>query len=244
MLGHTSSEVSRIAYPVSRAYYARAMNTRRAPLVEVYDALFEHFGPQHWWPGRTRLEVCVGAILTQNTSWTNVAKSIERLREQHALTLTTMARTPHPVLADWIRPAGYFNVKARRLHAFVRMVEQDFGGSLRRLFALDTKNLRARLLSVNGIGPETADSIVLYAAERPVFVVDAYTRRMLERHRWIAPGASYDEMVAVFTNAIEADTQVFNEYHALIVNLGKTYCRPTPRCDECPLKRWLPASRR
>lgn len=209
-----------------------------------YRALFSAFGPRHWWPARTRMEMIAGAILTQNTAWTNVEKAIRRLRAERALTPRALHDTGLGQLAEWIRPAGYFNVKARRLRAFTSMLERDFGGSLRRLFALDTKALRRALLDVKGIGPETADSILLYAAQRPVFVVDAYTRRFLVRHGWLETKATYEQTARLFHDRLPEEARLFNEYHALVVELGKRYCRARPRCGECPLRRWLPANRR
>ena len=210
------------------------------PLRAVYRALHRRFGPQYWWPGRTRFEVIVGAILTQNTAWSNVEQAMARLRAARVLTPARLHALPRARLAELIRPAGYFNVKAGRLHAFTTLLHQDYGHSLARLFRLPTPALRARLLSVSGIGPETADSILLYAARRPVFVVDAYTRRLTERHGWTHPRASYDEVAQRFTRVVPASLPVYNEYHALLVALGKHYCRPTPRCTDCPLRRWLP----
>ncbi len=214
--------------------------SRKIPLRSVYDELFKTWGPQHWWPGRTPFEVAVGAILTQHTSWTNVEKAIQRLRAARALTPRAMHHAELADLAEWIRPAGYYNVKARRLRAFTTFLFSKFGGRLNRLFALDTSALRGALLSVKGIGPETADSIILYAAHRPVFVIDAYTRRMLDRHGWLDASASYDEAARLFTAALPADTSLYNEYHALIVRLGKTYCGTKPRCEACPLRHRLP----
>ncbi len=205
------------------------------PLEAVYRALLREFGPQHWWPGRTRLEICVGAILTQNTAWTNVEHAIRNLRRARALNLTTLHTASLPQLAEWIRPAGCFNVKARRLRAFTGLVADRFGGSLDKLLALPAAELRATLLAVHGIGPETADSMVLYAAGQPVFVVDAYARRFLHRHGWVGARATYDEVAELFTACLPPDAQLFNEYHALIVALGKTFCRPRPLCDKCPL---------
>ncbi|MCX7007057.1 MAG: endonuclease III domain-containing protein [Kiritimatiellaeota bacterium] len=209
------------------------------PLAAVFRTLLREFGPQHWWPGRTRLEVCVGAILTQNTAWTSVAHAIGNLRHARALNLATLHTAPLPQLAAWIRPAGYFNVKARRMRAFTSLVAERFGGKLGKLLALSAAELRATLLEVNGIGPETADCIVLYAARQPVFVVDTYTRRFLYRHSWVSPRATYDEVAALFTAALPRDEKLFNEYHALIVALGKNYCRTRPECAKCPLRRWL-----
>lgn len=217
-------------------------NKRRPPLRRVYKTLFQAWGPQHWWPGRTRFEVIVGAILTQNTAWTNVEKAIARLRRAKALTPARLHQADLQDLAEWIRPAGYFNVKARRLRAFTSLLFERHKGSLSHLFALDTPTLRQTLLSVNGIGPETADSIILYAAQRPVFVVDAYTRRVLLRHNWLSPEAGYDDIARLFMDQLPPDTALYNEYHALIVKLGKDFCRPTPRCAHCPLKPYLPSS--
>ncbi|OQA29369.1 MAG: Endonuclease III [Verrucomicrobia bacterium ADurb.Bin345] len=219
-----------------------AGNRRRAaPLYRVYRDLHRHFGPQHWWPGRTRLEIIVGAILTQNTAWSNVERAIRNLRKARALNLESLHRVPLETLAEWIRPAGYFRVKARRIRSFTTLACEQFGGDLRRLFALETAPLREILLAVNGIGPETADSILLYAAERPVFVVDAYTRRFLLRHRWIGARATYDEMAGLFTAQLSRDVALYNEYHALIVALGKNRCKARPRCEGCPLESLLPA---
>lgn len=211
------------------------------PLAAVYHALWQAWGPQHWWPGRTRFEVVVGAILTQNTAWSNVEKAISRLRRERALTPARLHAVEQATLAEWIRPAGYYNVKARRLRAFTHMLFDSFAGRLDRLFALPQETLRATLLAVHGIGKETADSMILYAAQRPQFVVDAYTRRMLERHQWGDAAAEYDEVAALFVRALPVDVQVYNEYHALIVRLGKDHCRPRPRCDTCPLRSWLPS---
>lgn len=218
----------------------RATARTKPPLDAVYEALFRHFGPQHWWPGRTPFEVCVGAILTQNTAWTNVEKAIARLRAARALTPRALHALPAAALADLIRPAGYFNVKARRLQAFTGLLHTRHGGSLRRLFARPAPELRAELLATSGIGPETADSIILYAANQPVFVIDAYTRRLLARHGWLDARAGYHEAQALFTAQLPPDRARYNEYHALIVALGKHHCRPRPRCATCPLRRWLP----
>jgi endonuclease-3 related protein len=216
---------------------------RKPPLRDIYSLLFAKWGPQHWWPGRTRLEIIVGAILTQNTAWANVEKAIRRLRKARALNLRRLHAADLRTLADWIRPAGYFNVKARRLRSFTQMMFDRFGGDLRRLFALETPVLREILLGVNGIGPETADSILLYAAGRPVFVVDAYTRRFMMRHGWIGAGATYDDIARIFTVRLSRDAVLYNEYHALIVALGKNLCRPKPKCADCPLMPFLPRIR-
>ncbi|MCS6771201.1 MAG: endonuclease III domain-containing protein [Kiritimatiellae bacterium] len=213
---------------------------RGAPLMEVFDALLRHFGPQRWWPARTKFEMMVGAILTQNTAWSNVEKAIARLRAAGALDPKRLHEAPLERVAEWIRPAGYFNVKARRLRAFTTWLVDRYDGSVRRMLREPPDRLRAELLGVKGIGPETADSILLYAAGHPIFVVDAYTRRFLSRHGWLPQKASYEQTAALFEANLPKDPALYNEYHALIVALGKTFCRARPRCADCPLRRWLP----
>lgn len=204
-----------------------------------YDALFARFGEQHWWPAHTRLEMMLGAILTQNTAWINVEKALETLRKNGALDLDTLEKAWVDRIAEWIRPAGYFNQKAGSIKAMVEHIRTCFDGSLDKLFALDTPTLRNELLSWKGIGPETADSILLYAGKRPVFVVDAYTRRICSRHGWCDENASYDEVARLFTDNLPEDVQLYNEYHALIVRLGKDYCNTQPKCNGCPLEPFL-----
>ena len=212
----------------------------RPPLEEVYRLLFNQWGPQFWWPGRTRLEIIVGAILTQNTAWTNVEKAICRLRKARALNLRRLHSVDLKTLAEWIRPAGYFNVKARRLRSFTQLMFGRFGGDLRRLFALETPALREVLLSVNGIGPETADAIVLYAFSRPSCVADAYTRRIFSRHGHVPEQISYEALRAYFMEALPVDVPLYNEYHALIVRVGNVYCKKRkPLCAQCPLGGFL-----
>lgn len=214
------------------------MTTAAPPFRSIYRKLLAAWGPQHWWPARNALEMIVGAILTQNTAWGNVEKAIARLHRAGALRARRLHEAPLSKLAAWIRPAGYYRVKAARLRAFTTMLQRRHGGRLSRLFRRDTAALREELLAVNGIGPETADSILLYAARRPVFVVDAYTRRCLERHGWIRVGAAYDEIAACFTDCLPRDVALYNEFHALVVRLGKTFCRTQPRCAACPLNAW------
>lgn len=215
---------------------------QQPPLAEALETLFRRWGPQHWWPGRTRLEVCVGAILTQNTAWRNVERAIASLRAAGALNVRSLHDADLRTLAAWIRPAGCGNVKARRLRAFTTLLLDDFGGSLDALLRLPVDELRNRLLAVHGIGPETADCMVLYAARQPVFVVDAYTRRFMARHGWARPQAGYDELAALFVAALPREAALFNEYHALIVALGKEHCRKSPLCEGCPLQHLLPAA--
>lgn len=212
---------------------------RPFPAREVYDALFRAWGPQGWWPGRTRMEMITGAILTQNTAWTNVEKAIRELRRARALTVAALERIPEERLSELIRPAGYYRVKARRIKAFLRMLRTLYAGSLRRMFAQPTEKLRPQLLAVNGIGPETADSILLYAGGHDVFVVDAYTRRFLTRHDWMTDTWTYDEVARLFRSTMPCTPETSNEYHALIVQLGKQFCRAgAPKCEECPLRKW------
>ena len=210
---------------------------KRLDLKYMYSQMLDRFGPQDWWPGSTPFEVAVGAILTQNTNWSNVEKAIANLKAAKLLSPRKLYTLPENKLARLIRPSGYFNVKAKRLRAFLALLCEKYNGSLRRLFRLEPAELREELLSVNGIGEETADSIILYAAEKPTFVVDAYTRRILSRHGMCAPKASYGEIKRIFESRLEPDVILFNEYHALFVRLGKTLCRPrTPLCDQCPLQ--------
>lgn len=208
------------------------------PAEEIYQRLFERWGAQGWWPGQTEFEVIVGAILTQNTNWKNVRKALANLQTAGVLQARSLALLATEELAELIRPSGYYNVKAEYLKSFLKMLQDDFKGSLKRLFSLSTPALRKKLLAVRGIGPETADSILLYAAERPVFVVDAYTRRMLVRHGWCSKKLAYDALAQLFTSRLPRNRDLFNEFHALIVKLGKEYCHTQPRCEGCPLASW------
>lgn len=211
-------------------------------LHHIYTALFDHFGPQQWWPGETPLEVLVGAVLTQNTNWANVSRAIGNLKEENLLSFAALGSLPDAVLAEKIRPSGYFNLKARRLKNLLALIRREEpAGDLDLFFAQETATLREKLLSAKGIGPETADSILLYAAGKPVFVVDAYTYRMLTRHGLIGEETDYAEMQELFMAALPADAALFNEYHALIVRLGKEYCKKSrPRCQQCPLRHFEP----
>lgn len=202
----------------------------------VYRLLYKRYGPQRWWPGDTRFEIIVGAILTQNTAWTNVEKAILNLKRAGALASpAAMRRLPASRLARLIRPAGYYNVKAKRLANFLGALRGDHGLSLRSLARRSTEDLRGWLLAVNGIGPETADSILLYAFGRPVFVVDAYTKRIFSRIGYCAPDAAYHDVQRLFAGLLPEDALLFNEYHALIVRLGKEACRTSPKCALCPV---------
>jgi len=210
--------------------------------MRYFDALCAAFGPQHWWPGRSRFEIIVGAILTQNTSWKNVEAAIRNLRTESLLTPGAMERVPVPKLARLIRASGYFRQKAKKLKAFTSFLFKVHHGSVVRMFRTPTSALREQLLAIHGIGPETADSILLYGGNHPVFVVDAYARRILERHNLATPKQSYEELRCFFESSLPSDAQLFNEYHALIVETGKQYCRKSQAlCSECPLKSFLPA---
>ena len=211
-------------------------------LAIYYDALFRAHGPQHWWPGRTRFEVIVGAILTQNASWLNVEHALAELRREKLLRAAAIEGIPLAQLARLIRSSGYFRQKARKLKAFTRFLREQFHGSLDKLFATPTAELRERLLAVHGIGPETADSILLYAGKHPVFVVDAYTRRILERHGLAKGNDTYEEIRGRFEQSLPSSPPLFNEYHALIVHTGKHFCRKgKPECEGCALRPFLPS---
>ncbi len=207
---------------------------------KFYTKLYRTFGPQSCWPGNTRFEVIVGGILTQNTTWTNVERAIANLKIEKALTPKGVHALTVKKLARLIKPAGYFNVKARRLKNFTDHLFTKHSGSISGMFKSSTEELREELLSVNGIGPETCDTILLYAAERPVFVIDAYTKRMLTRHGLADEEVIYGEMQKLFMGSLKSDTVVFNEYHALIVRVGKDFCKKgKPLCTECPLGTFL-----
>ncbi len=206
-------------------------------LLEYYERLFSHFGPQKWWPGETPLEICVGAILTQNTNWKNVTRAIENLKKAELLRIDALHSLPTEELARYIRPAGYYNVKAKRLKNFIDYVWDRHQGRLDKMFEYDTEPLRDDLLSINGIGPETADSILLYGGGKPTFVIDAYTMRCLRRHNIVDDEFEYEDARRLFMENLPLDVQLYNEYHALFVALGKHYCRPKgPCCNKCPLE--------
>jgi endonuclease-3 related protein len=256
-------------------------DAKRHKIRTYYGALFRVWGPQHWWPAQSRFEVIVGAYLTQNTAWTNVEKALANLRAQRLLSLRGIREAPLNKLESLIHPAGYFRQKAERLKLFVDFLDGRYQGSLAKMFARPTQTLREELLNLKGIGPETADSILLYAGNHPVFVVDAYTRRILVRHEILSEKTDYEEIRQLFEQALApvadavtqsdergqppldagfrgavhppskmstakrtALAQVYNEMHGLIVGVGKNYCRKSqPRCDECPLQKFLPGSK-
>jgi endonuclease-3 related protein len=207
-------------------------------LRELYDILWQALGPQGWWPGDTPFEVAVGAILTQNTNWGNVAQAIAVLKHEQLLNPQALHSLPESELAQLIRPAGYYNIKARRLKNFLNFLANDYRYSMAHLADADLAGLRPALLGVKGIGPETADSILLYALDKPTFVVDAYTFRILNRHGLIPESCSYEELRQLFMEHLPPEVPFYQEYHALLVRLGKDCCRPQPRCPDCPLQGW------
>ena len=217
-----------------------AVRTSRNDVLLVYERLLEHHGPAGWWPGETAFEVCVGAILVQNAAWSNVEKALGRLRGADRLSYEGLAGLPAADLAELIRPAGCHNVKAARLAAFVAWLGRACGGRVEAMAGRDPRALRAELLDVHGIGRETADSIALYAAGLPLFVIDAYTRRVFARLGLVSGDEPYDALQRFFMSALPPDAALFNEYHAQIVTLAKEICRPRPLCDRCPLDRLCP----
>jgi len=205
-------------------------------LIAIYDALLNHFGYRHWWPGDSPFEIIVGAILTQNTAWKNVEKAIDNLKRKKLLSPKRMQQVETELLAELIRPAGYYNQKARKLKAFLNVLFENYCGSLDELFKLDTPKLRSELLSIWGIGEETADSIILYAAFKPTFVVDAYTKRILTRKGIVDNDAKYADIKQLFESNLERNIKLFNDYHAQFVALGKNICQKVPICGKCPIR--------
>jgi endonuclease III related protein len=209
----------------------------RPGLKEIYKRLFDHFGPQYWWPADSEFEVMVGAILTQNTSWANVEKAVSNLREQKVLSAARLYRLSDKKLAQLIRPSGYYNLKTRRLKSFLVFFIKDYRASVKMMARVATGVLREQLLLVKGIGPETADSILLYALAKPVFVVDAYTKRIFSRHKIFPGDLDYHSVQEIFMRDLPKDVGLFKEYHALIVRLAKEFClKNNPKCQICPLK--------
>ncbi len=208
-------------------------------LYRVYETLYRAFGPQYWWPGETPLEVAIGAILTQNTNWSNVEKAIDNIKKNNALDVYKLNNMSEKEMAELIRPSGYFNIKTRRLKSFIKFLVQNFNGIIENMEKEKTNTLRESLLSIHGIGNETADSILLYAFNRPAFVIDVYTKRVLSRHNILSYKRSYEESQSLFHQNLKNDVKLFNEYHALFVKVGKLYCKREPVCNgkkPCPLR--------
>lgn len=208
-------------------------------LNEAYRRMFDALGPQDWWPADSRLEVIVGAVLTQNTNWRNVELAIENLRRKDLLSLEKLRDLELEQLADLIRPSGYYRLKAKRLKNVIELIAERFG-DVETMRSQPLTDLREELLEVNGVGAETADSILLYGLEMPTFVVDAYAARIAKRHGWVDPDTDYAGLKDFFESQLKSDTSFFNEYHALIVQVGKNYCRSKPNCEGCPLEPMLP----
>jgi endonuclease-3 related protein len=205
-------------------------------LMEIYSKLYQAYGPRHWWPGDTSFEVMVGAILTQNTSWRNVEKVIQKLKRKGVLNPRGMHHLKKSQLAPLIKSSGYYRIKTDRLKFFIDFFFEEYDGNVKKMGRERLGVLREKLLGVKGIGPETADSILLYGLRKPIFVVDAYTKRILSQHGLISEKASYEEVQKLFMDHLPMDEKLFNEYHALLVHLGKTVCKKKPRCDICPLE--------
>jgi endonuclease-3 related protein len=219
-------------------------------LIKIYRTLYQTYGPRHWWPGETSFEVMVGAILTQNTSWGNVEKAIQKLKGKGVLNPEGIHHLKRSELARLIKSSGYYRIKTDRLKSFIDFLFEEYDGNIKKMGRERLGELREKLLGVKGIGPETADSILLYGLKKPIFVVDAYTRRILSRHGIISEKASYEEVQKLFMDYLPRDEKLFNEYHALFVYLGKTVCKKIPRCELCPLrdkignKKWETESRK
>ncbi len=212
-------------------------------LQEAFERMLAAFGPQHWWPGDSPFEIMVGAVLVQNTAWRNVEHAINNLRAAGVMEPHALYKLPPAELADLIRPAGYYQVKTKRLRNLLRFLVEQYDGSLDAMFGTSLSSLREELLAINGIGSETADAILLYAGGLPTFVVDTYTHRVLARHGWLEYDASYDDIKDYFESTLPVDATLYNEYHALLVRIGKDYCkRTTPNCEACPLAEMLPES--
>ncbi len=219
----------------------KPITSRKGLIRNIYSYLDRHYGDLKWWPGETPFEVIVGAILTQNTSWDNVAKAINNLKTAGMLCPIKLHTARETAIAGLIRPSGYYNVKTRRLKSFLDFLFGEFGGDIDAMFSLKPERLREKLLRVSGIGEETADSILLYAGDMPVFVVDAYTRRIMKRHGIIEGYPPYSELQKLITANIPRKTGLYNQYHALIVQAGKDFCRKKPLCENCPLQRLVHA---
>jgi len=204
--------------------------------MNIYELLFNHYGPQQWWPGQSKFEIIAGAILTQNTNWANVEKAIANLKKADCLSAQKLHDMEIATLAELIRPAGYYNIKAKRLKNFLDWLFADYNGDLNAVESLSVYELRPQLLKIKGIGPETADSILLYAFEKCVFVVDTYTCRIMVRHNLLEEAPYYELVQEFFESFLPADVKLFNEYHALLVRVAKEFCKTKPKCCGCPLK--------
>lgn len=213
-----------------------AISHRKYRVVEIYHKLYQHYGSQHWWPADSPFEVIVGAVLTQNTAWQNVEKAIRNLKRENLLSATKLAKIPIEKLAKIIRPVGFYNIKAKRLKSVINFLMNNYDGNIRKLKRQNIRILRSQLLTIDGVGEETADSILLYALEKPTFVVDAYTKRIFSRHNFFKLDMPYSSVQKFFIDNLPKSVKIYNEFHALLVRLAKDYCRTTPNCLECPIR--------
>jgi endonuclease-3 related protein len=216
-------------------HYFPVKNTQQR-LLNIFNTLLNSFGKRNWWPGETELEIIVGAVLTQNTSWKNVEKAINNLKRHNALDIHTLYKMDRETLASIIKPSGFYNIKSSRLKNLLNVIYNDYSSNILNLNKLDMWDAREKLLKINGIGKETADSIILYALNKPVFVIDVYTKRFLKNHRLYDGGNDYNTLQRFFMKNLPNDTYLFNEFHALIVYLCQNYCKKVPLCSKCPLK--------
>ena len=208
-------------------------------LICFYEVLNNHFGNLHWWPGGSTLEILIGAVLTQNTAWRNVEQAIRNLKRESLICIEDILDIDQMVLEELLRPTGFFRVKIKRLRNLLQFIAANYDGDLERMFEEEIWSLREKLLSIHGIGEETADCILLYGGLKSIFVVDAYTRRILERHGLLGPKMTYGDIQDLFMSRLPHDQPLFGQYHALLVEAGKRFCRNVPRCGECPLKKFL-----
>jgi endonuclease III related protein len=208
-------------------------------LLTIFNVLLESFGKRNWWPGETDLEIIVGAVLTQNTSWKNVEKAIDNLKQHNVLDIETLYKMDRETLALIIKPSGFYNIKSNRLKNIINVIYNDYSANILNLNNINMWTIREKLLEINGIGRETADSIILYALKKPIFVVDVYTKRFLRNHRLYDEENDYDTVQRFFMNNLPNDTYLFNEFHALIVYLCQSFCKKVPLCNSCPLEKDL-----
>lgn len=212
------------------------MDNIQERLLSIFNTLLHSFGKRHWWPGETTLEIIIGAVLTQNTSWKNVEKAIENLKRHDALNIDRLYKMDKTELARIILPSGFYNIKSNRLKNIIDVIYNEYDSNILNLYSINVWYTRDKLLTIKGIGKETADSIILYALNKPIFVIDAYTKRFLQNHRLYNGKSDYDSLQQFFMKNLPEDTYLFNEFHALIVYLCQNFCKKNPVCEECPLK--------
>ena len=208
-------------------------------LLDIFNMLLNAFGKRNWWPGETELEIIIGAVLTQNTSWKNVEKAIDNLKHHNALDIHSLYKMDRETLAMIIKASGFYNIKSNRLKNIINVIYNDYSSNILNLKNIDMWSIREKLLEINGIGKETADSIILYALNKPIFVIDVYTKRFLKNHRLYNEESDYDTVQSFFMKNLPNDTYLFNEFHALIVCLCQSFCKKVPLCNRCPLEQDL-----